>query len=219
MKSTHLFTLILLSVCLLYTFSPVHADNIAAITHYNRAVDLAYEGKYSDSLNETDLALQENPNFTLAWINRAGVLIQLGAYQDALDATDHALAMNPDQADAWTNRATALIRLGRAEEALNASERAIGIDPNLSEAWIDKGSALIALQRYWEAYAATEKALQLNPGSPEALKNMRDLRILLNIAEPIVPTTTPTQAGTPGFLTLFAITLFIALGCLGRKPG
>ena len=147
------------------------ADNLAAIDHYNKASDYAYEGKFLLALNETDLALIENQNFTLAHITRAGILNALGRYDESLAASDKAIALNPNQSAAWNNRAYALIHLGRYPEGLDAAERAAALDPALTEAWVNKGTALIALGRYEEAVAASEQALVLDPASEEAKKN------------------------------------------------
>jgi len=146
-------------------------DNLEAIDHYNKAVDLAYEGKLLLALNETDQALQMNQDFTLAYVTRAGILNSLGRYNDSIDASDRAISLNPNQSAAWNNRAYALIHMERYAEGLDAADRATTLDPSLTEAWINKGTALIALGRYQEALTASENALLIDPSSEEAKKN------------------------------------------------
>ncbi|MDD1710297.1 MAG: tetratricopeptide repeat protein [Methanoregulaceae archaeon] len=164
------------------------ADNIAAIDHYNKAVGYAYGGEYFLALNETDRALSENPNFSLAHVTRAGILNALGRYNESLDASDQAITLNNNQSEAWNNKAYALIQLGRYAEGLDASEHALILDPSLAEAWINKGTALIALGRYEEALAASEKAIELDPTSDDAKQNRYNAEAALKDA---VPTRTP----------------------------
>jgi tetratricopeptide (TPR) repeat protein len=169
LQKIHLMSLSLLFVLI---FGGVAgADNLAAIDHYNKALDYANEGKFMLALNETDRALLENQNFTLAQVTRAGILSALGRYNESLDASDQAIALNPNQSAAWNNKAYALIHLRRYNEGLDAAERAAALDPALTEAWVNKGTALIALGRYEEAVTASEQALTLAPSSEEAKKN------------------------------------------------
>ncbi|MDD1707285.1 MAG: tetratricopeptide repeat protein [Methanoregulaceae archaeon] len=100
------------------------ADNFQAVQNYNQAVDLAYQGNYTLALEYVDSALEENRNFTLAYVTRAGILNALGRYPEAVEATDQAIALNPEQADAWNNRAFALNQIRRYEESFAAADRA-----------------------------------------------------------------------------------------------
>ncbi len=90
--------------------APVLADNQLAIEYYNNGVELAYQGDYNQALEKIDLALAENPNFTLALTTKAGILNSLGRYQEALSASDEAIVQNQSLPYAWVNKATALIK-------------------------------------------------------------------------------------------------------------
>ena len=183
------------------------ADTLEAIDHYNKAVDLAYEGKFLMALNETDQALQINQNFTLAYVTRAGILNSLGRYNESIDASDRAIALNPNQSAAWNNRAFALIHLGRYAEGLDAADRATDLDPSLTEAWINKGTAQIALGRYQEALASSEEALLLDPSSEEAKKNRETAEeALLDVPATKAPLPIPTileASGIAGACVIF----------------
>lgn len=194
LKSIMLFSLVILSC------GTTSADSLTAIDHYNRAVDYAYEGEYLLALNETDRALAENPEFSLAHITRAGILNSLARYDESLTASDQAIGLNPNQSGAWNNRAYALVHLGRYEESLDASDRAISLDPDLTEAWINKGTALIALGRYNEALDASKNAAEIDPFSSDAKENKR-------IAEAAFNTPPPTSASLP-FLVILVAGLF-----------
>lgn len=187
MRSTTIIAFLVLGglLCL-----PACADNYAAIQHYNSAVDLATAGKFPEALNEVDLALQENPNFTLALVTKGGILNVMGRYNESINATDQALALDPGQAAAWNNRAYALIHLGANPAGLAAAEQATALDPNLTEGWVNEGTALLRLGRYQEALVASEKALALDPGSQEAKLNRDEARQMLQ-----PPATTTPLAG------------------------
>jgi tetratricopeptide (TPR) repeat protein len=160
--------------------APVLADNQKAIEYYNTGVELAYQGDYNQALEQIDLALSENRNFTLALTTKAGILNSLGRYQEALAAADEAIAQNQSLPYAWVNKATALINLGQPDAALAASDQAIAIDPTIPEAWVDKGSALLDLGRYQESVQASRQALQLDPNSREALANYQAAQVKMS---------------------------------------
>jgi tetratricopeptide (TPR) repeat protein len=188
---------------------PGAADSQEAVRYYNDALDQAYLGNYEDALQSVDMALQNNENFTLAWVTKAGIQNAMGRYNDSLLSADQAIALNPDLPYAWINRGTSLIQLGRYEEAFNASERATVIDPASPEAWINTGTALIGLGRYEEAVNASERALALAPASAEAQENLEKSQRLLKNPETTAPVRSPVT--TPGKAPLSVIPVFFAL--------
>jgi tetratricopeptide (TPR) repeat protein len=112
---------------------------------YNKAVDLANEGKYQEALQANERALAFNQSIPLAQANQAGILVQLGKYDEAIIAADKALAIKANTstafAVAYSNKGDALRRLGRIEEAKAAFAQAYALDkslvhPDLSQATI-----------------------------------------------------------------------------------
>ena len=102
---------------------------------YNKAVDLANEGKYQEALQANERALAFNECIPLAQANKAGILVQLGKYDEAIIAADKALAIKANTtiafAVAYSNKGDALRHLGRIEEAKAAFARAAELDPTL----------------------------------------------------------------------------------------
>ena len=102
---------------------------------YNKAVDLANEGKYSEALQANEQALAFNESFPLAQANKAGILVQLGKYNEAIIAADKALAVKANTttafAVAYSNKGDALRHLGRIEEAKTAFAKAYELDNSL----------------------------------------------------------------------------------------
>jgi len=102
---------------------------------YNKAVDLANEGKYQEALQANERALAINESIPLAQANKAGILVQLGKYDEAIIAADKALAIKANTtiafAVAYSNKGDALRHLGRIEEAKAAFAKAYELDPTL----------------------------------------------------------------------------------------
>lgn len=142
MNFRRLILVICTGILVLGMVVPALADNVDAINYYNKAVDLAYQGDYETALVEVDRALQENENFTLAWVTKAGILNTLERYHEGLEASDRAIALDPGNSYAWTNRATSLNGLGMYEEGLAASDMALSLDPESPEAQQNRQIAL-----------------------------------------------------------------------------
>ncbi len=102
---------------------------------YNKAVDLANEGKYQEALQANEQALAINESIPLAQANKAGILVQLGRYDEAIMAADKALAIKANTtvafAVAYSNKGDALRHLGRIEEANAAFAKAFELDKSL----------------------------------------------------------------------------------------
>jgi len=102
---------------------------------YNKAVDLANEGKYTEALQANEQALAFNETFPLAQANKAGILVQLGKYDEAIVAADKALAIKSNTttafAVAYSNKGDALRHLGKIEEAKVAFAKAYELDNTL----------------------------------------------------------------------------------------
>jgi tetratricopeptide (TPR) repeat protein len=103
---------------------------------YNQAVDLAYEGKFSQAMEANDHALALEPEMPLALANKAGVLVQLGRYDEAIGVADRVLVLNETEmpntlAAASYSRGDALRALGRTAEAKDAYDKAYALDSTL----------------------------------------------------------------------------------------
>jgi tetratricopeptide (TPR) repeat protein len=110
-----------------------------SINAYNLGADLAAQGKIQEALAETEKALANEPNWSLALAQKAGLENALGKYQDALTSADAAIAagtpdMTAAMAGAWANRADALVHLGRYQEAVDSANQALRIDPTIEGA-------------------------------------------------------------------------------------
>jgi tetratricopeptide (TPR) repeat protein len=135
----------LVTVCIIFlilvpvmvTAAETDADLQSAGALYDKSVDLANAGNYTESLKLSDQALAFNVSSLLPVIqaNRAGILTVLGRYDEAIIAADAALAVEGNlttaHSIAWYNKGDALRHLGRIDEAKLAFAHAQDLDPAL----------------------------------------------------------------------------------------
>jgi tetratricopeptide (TPR) repeat protein len=103
---------------------------------YNKAVDLAYEGKFADAYDANEKALSLNASMPVALANKAGILVQLKRYDEAISVADTLIAANATDlpntyAAAYYSKGDALRALGRTAEAKEAYDRAYALDNTL----------------------------------------------------------------------------------------
>ncbi|MCK9630348.1 MAG: tetratricopeptide repeat protein [Methanoregula sp.] len=137
----HFKSIVLFMVVGLLLISPVLAADDADQSEnpwywYNKAVDLAYAGQFTEALQANEKALALNQSFPLAWANEAGILVQLGRYDDAIKAADMVLSVNSTYlpntyAAAYYSKGDALRLLGKTSEAKAAYAKASELDPTL----------------------------------------------------------------------------------------
>jgi tetratricopeptide (TPR) repeat protein len=138
----HIRSIVLTLIVALMLVLPVLAANDTNQTDngwywYNKAVDLANAGQFSDALQANEKALAISQNFPLAWANEAGILVQLGRYNDAINASDIVISANistqfPNTtAAAYYSKGDALRALGRTGEAKTAYDNAHSLDNTL----------------------------------------------------------------------------------------
>ena len=103
---------------------------------YNKAVDLANEGKFSEALTANERALSINGSMPVAWANQAGILVQLHRYDDAITAADRVFAFNSSElpntfAAAYYSKGDAFRALGKTAEARDLYAKAYALDNTL----------------------------------------------------------------------------------------
>ena len=149
---------------------PDHQDSLhllAAIS-YQR-------GDYEQALVQTNLALDINPDNSLAWNQRGLALHRLKRFEQAVASYDRALALWRDHPEALSNRGVALYELKRFDEALESYDRALAVRPHYAEAFCYRGAALLQLKRREEALASCDRALAIRPDYAEAFWHRADV--------------------------------------------
>jgi len=152
------------------------------------------QGKYDDSLQAFDKAIEIDPGNADAWYNKGVVLYDQGKYNDSLQAFNRSIETNPLDADAWYNKGSALKALGRTTAAeyafaktseLEAFTNASKLKPedqgsttqaestddkketDTAEDWLNKGNALYNQGKYEDAIQTYDRAIELDPLNPE----------------------------------------------------
>lgn len=84
---------------------------------YNKGLALYRSGKYNESLQAHNKAIEIAPKFASAWYNRGLALYKLGKYNESLQAYNKTIELVPKSAYAWYNKGVVLKVLGHTEGA------------------------------------------------------------------------------------------------------
>jgi tetratricopeptide (TPR) repeat protein len=155
-------------------------------------------GRYEESIEAYDRALQLDPSDVRAWTEKGKALRSLGRGREAVLSYDRALEIDPDHASAWLGKGAALRDLGRYNESVQAYDealRAIEHDPMyrstsqalaVADAWLGKAESLVGPDRaeeaasaYDESFQAYEKAIQIDPEQARAWMGEGDALLCL----------------------------------------
>jgi tetratricopeptide (TPR) repeat protein/uncharacterized membrane protein YhaH (DUF805 family) len=151
--------------------------------HNNLGIVLAHiPGRSPDAMAQIEDAIRIKPDYAEAHNNLALVLaVTPGRLPDAISEFKAALRIDPGFAEAHYNLGLALGKTpGRRPEAIAEYEAALRINPNFRQAHTNLGMLLANTPgRLPEAVRHFEAALQLAPDSPEAQKDLRFARQLL----------------------------------------
>lgn len=126
-----------------------------------------------ETIRSYDLALANNPNNAIVWVNQGMALERSGQYERALSAYNQAAQINPTSSQALAHQCRLLNRARQYQAALTACENAlqgdsIWRDETPAFVWSQRSRALIGLSQYEVALAAAEQALALDAKLAEA---------------------------------------------------
>ena len=133
--------------------------------HYNAGVENSEAGRWNEAKAEYDVAIDLDPDFTIAYVNRSGAHYSLGNCDGALADADRAIDLDPEFAHAYSARAAADLCLSRLSVAIDDATTAIDLEPSdvnvLAGAYLIRSSALS--DRPEEALADDEATIALEP--------------------------------------------------------
>ncbi|MDD4652877.1 MAG: tetratricopeptide repeat protein [Methanothrix sp.] len=156
------------------------------------------QGKYNNSLQAFDRAIDLDPGNADAWYNKGVVLYDQGRLDDSLQAFNRSIEIDPLDADAWYNKGSVLKELGRTSAAKDAFAKASEldafadsrelqsknrdssnpinstaneIDADAPENWLSRGNALFNQGKYEDAVEAYDRSLDLDPLNAETWQN------------------------------------------------
>jgi tetratricopeptide (TPR) repeat protein len=98
-----------------------HARHPAALQQLDPTNALAYSkmGNYQKVLEDSNKAIELDPNNALGYINRSFANIKLGNYRGAIQDAIRALELDPGNALCYANRGDAHYNLGNYEKAIS----------------------------------------------------------------------------------------------------
>ncbi len=132
------------------------------------------------ALEQFDIALEINPELSVAYCSRAAAYILSGEAEKAISDSDRAIELNPDYVDAYFRRATAYMLLNRFSEAIADCDAALKLRPDHFQASLFKAFAYLSLENYEEALTEYDKAISLDDRSPEVYFYRGEIKFQLN---------------------------------------
>jgi predicted AlkP superfamily phosphohydrolase/phosphomutase/Tfp pilus assembly protein PilF len=145
-----------------------------AYAYYNNlGIDLRKQGKFKESIEAFQKAIELNPARFTPYLNLAMVLFDRQQYTAADDVFIMAVARGLPNADHWFTDFAALYRSqNMTSRAINLLYKGRQIFPQSYLIAANLGSALAQASRYSEGIPELERALGLQPSSTLALNNL-----------------------------------------------
>ena len=134
-----------------------------AVTHYERGVALAVEGKLDEAIAEYRAAIRIKPDLAEAHSSLGVALAEQGKLDEAIAEYRAAIRMPPDFAETHYFLGKALAVQGKLDEAIDEFRAAIRIEPDNAEAHFILGLALAGQGKLDEAIAEYRAAIRIKP--------------------------------------------------------
>jgi tetratricopeptide (TPR) repeat protein len=150
----------------------------AALTPYNRGVDLMQQERLAEAGRQFELALATAPGLASARYNLALVQLQRGKNDEALALLTPLTESRPDDPDFGFARGNVLFQLTRFEEASAQFGQVLANHPDHSRAAFGLARSLEAEEKTSAAIAAWQAYLKLDSTSSWAETARRSLRKL-----------------------------------------
>ena len=107
-------------------FSPP-AELLSAREHHDRGRELLNKGKYLEAIGQLSEAIQQQPDFGLAYNARGFAYFMLGQYPRALADLDEAIRLNPQYQNAYQNRSHARKAAGDSAGSSADAQKALAL--------------------------------------------------------------------------------------------
>jgi tetratricopeptide (TPR) repeat protein len=129
--------------------------------YYNQGLSLYNQGKYQNSINSFERALENSPNLAEAYSYRGQAKAELGHINGAIADYNHLLLIQPKNAEAYNNRANAYHKLKDYEAAIKDYNQALDINPNFALAYYHRGCIYLELENQQRAIEDLRRAVEL----------------------------------------------------------
>ena len=129
------------------------------------------EGRYGESLNKLEKAIELKPNQDSVWRMKARVLHAKGDLEAAIVSCRWASHLDSSNPSNWYLLALLLHENGDFEEELDAYDSTLKLNPRMAAALINKGATLFELERLDESLKTFDRLVQLFPRDPMGYNN------------------------------------------------
>lgn len=152
---------------------PPVTDDVMAYTLYGYI--LSDQGKYEESINMYENALEIDPDFTDAISGWAYSLFEMNKFEESEDLYKKALRTDPN--DSYTYYYYALLKekMNSYSQADSLYKKAVTLDPKNFEAANDYSNFLILQNRLNEARVSIKNILKVRPDNSQAYFNLGNL--------------------------------------------
>lgn len=142
--------------------------------HGRGLLDQRTEAAIRRAMEHFERAIEQDPNYALAWVGLADALALMDFYGyparagavDPIQAARRAVELDPQLGEAHASLGIHLSLRQRGPEALAALERAVELKPGYSEAVIWLSWVQLVLGRPTESLDSARRAAELNPLAP-----------------------------------------------------
>ena len=145
--------------------------------YLNAGIAAARQQNWPVALRQFRLAVEDQPEDSLAAYNLGLALLQTGDRDAGIDWVRKAVELDPDSRNAHINLATLMAEQGRWEETVHHLQEAHRVDPEEREIHLELATALAQLGRNREAIGELEALLEIHPRDTEALLNVGTLLV------------------------------------------
>lgn len=133
-----------------------------AIAQFNLTQEMEKSGRLEISVYD-DL-IENNPEFSSAYVNRALVRLGSGDIEGAIMDYNEAIRIDPNDPVLYLNRGLAWEKSGQLNKSLADFNRAIKLDLSSAVAYRSRGRILFGMERYELALSDMNDAIELEPG-------------------------------------------------------
>ncbi|OYU44279.1 MAG: glycosyltransferase, partial [Burkholderiales bacterium PBB4] len=129
----------------------------------DRGVVLFSLGRYEQSIQSLNRAIEINPDLGLAYSNRALAQMRLKLFESALASLQCSVRIDPRQADTHLQLGNVFMKLDQPRRAIESYDRAISLRQEFSKALLHRGIAQMDLLLVDEAMASYQEAIASEP--------------------------------------------------------
>jgi tetratricopeptide (TPR) repeat protein len=154
-----------------------------AVEHFNKAIDLANEGRPKQAIAQYKSAIDSDGRMEEAYSNLGVLYCDLQEYDLAIEAFTQALSIKPGRTKTLNALASTLYTVGRVQEAKEAWGRTIGIDPKCASAIYNLGRAFENENDYPGALVAYARVFRLDPELADVRERLAEICKRSNVTD------------------------------------